>query len=134
MKEKIFYIKVENNNEIYVLSNTISKINISWKRYIEELCIENLSTLDGRIKAVKRKYGWIKHTPIYVNNDLVLFYINALKDNNNYFINVKNIVNMEGNDKSTYITFVNNEKIVLNIAYRKIKSYYKKAIILLNKL
>lgn len=134
MKEEIFYIKVENNNEIYVLTNTISKINISWKRYIEKLCIDNLSTLDGRIKAVKRKYGWIKHTPIYVNNDLVLFYINALKDTNNYFINVKKIVNVEGNERSTHITFVNNEKIVLNVAYQKIKSYYKKAIILLNNL
>ncbi|XMB86953.1 competence protein ComK [Mycoplasmatota bacterium WC44] len=48
-------------------------LDISTNKFINDLCIQGLSTYKGRIDAVKIKYGFKSLVPIYVSEDCLLF-------------------------------------------------------------
>lgn len=58
---------------------------------INQLCIENLSTYEGRRVAIKKKFNIKTMTPIYVNDEVLLFPIKGVKEYENVWVNYHEI-------------------------------------------
>jgi len=67
-----YYVKRVYEGTLIVGSEDIF-IKDSISKYFNSLCIGNFSTFDGRINALKNRYGYKTLTPLYVSSDLIFF-------------------------------------------------------------
>ena len=82
-------------------------INKTLRSYINSLCINNLSTLKGRLDATKKLLNIKYNLPIYVNKDMILFKIK--EDEKVFWINYNNIKDYGFSDDIVTIVFNNLE-------------------------
>ena len=104
--------------EELIVNETINKI-------INQTCLKFLTTLDGRIKAVKQVYKISKLVPVYISNGLILQPIYSNKNWNQLYINICNIKKVNKVNDQVVITFINEKTIFLEISYERIKRYLK---------
>ncbi len=77
------------------------------QKYINLLCIENNSTLRGRKDAIKKKFNIKSLTPIYVNDEILLFPTISSRHYDSLWVNYHEIASTK-NDKIT----MNNGEIL----------------------
>ena len=121
---------------LYLITNSgstnIVKIreNILVNKTINELlnkaCLEFLTTLEGRIKAIKQIYKITKLVPIYIHEDLIFQPVYSNKHWKQIYINICNIKKVIKVNDQTVITFINEKTIYLDISYERMKRYLKK--------
>ena len=104
--------------EELIVNETINKI-------INQTCLKFLTTLDGRIKAVKQVYKISKLVPVYISNGLILQPIYSNKNWNQLYINICNIKKVNKVNDQVVITFINEKTIFLEISYERMKRYLK---------
>lgn len=79
------------------ISTNIVKVqnNIKTKETIYNLlnniCLKQLTTLNGRVEAIKQVYKIFKFVPIYINDNLIFQPIYPNKNWNQIYINICNI-------------------------------------------
>jgi competence protein ComK len=97
--------------------NHIPETVINW------MCVENQSTFKGRRNAIKCKYGLKRLTPVFVDDDVLLFPIKAVRDYENIWINYYEIVALKG----SYILFRGGKKLMVNsgVVNRQLKKCYE---------
>ena len=122
---RINYIKTYTKK---IIINGSVVINMNLKEYLDNILLDQLTTYEGRKNAIKKRYAIYKLTPIYVNNMLMLFPINNLKDYENIYINVYNIKSLGKIKKQTMIEFIDNTKILINKNTKIIDNYIKRII------
>ena len=123
--QNINYIKVYTNK--IIINNNQTKY-ISLNKYLDSILLDQLTTYDGRICAVREKYGFVKLTPIYINKTNILIPLNNLKDFENIYINICNIIKLESKKHNTLIVFKDTEHIIVNKKINMINKYIKRAI------
>jgi len=79
----INYIKAY-SNKIIINNNEVINQNIN--TYLNNILIHQLTTVYGRVDAIKNLYGYKKLVPIYINSQLILFPISNLKEYENIYI------------------------------------------------
>lgn len=82
-------VKYETYKEIY---------DTSIKKFLNELCIENLSTFDGRINAVRIKHNIKSLVPLYVSNECLLIPTSSIRNYECVWINYYMIQSCDGNE------------------------------------
>lgn len=82
-------VKYETYKEIY---------DASIKKFLNELCIENLSTFDGRINAVRIKHNIKSLVPLYVSNECLLIPTSSIRNYECVWINYYMIQSYDGNE------------------------------------
>ena len=107
--------------EKLIVNETINKI-------INKTCLKFLTTLDGRIEAIKQVYKISKFVPVYISDGLILQPIYSNKSWNQLYINICNIKNVNKVNDQTVITFINEKTIFLEISYERMKRYLKKCL------
>ena len=96
-------------------------------KYLNRLCLEKITTLEGRIQAIKQTCNIVKNVPIYIDDNLILFSINSFKSVDNIFINSVYIKYIEKQGIKTKIVFYDNECIVIKCQnFEKANIYYMK--------
>ena len=113
MEKSILYIK---NNEISVevrYTHNIENMNICINKYLNNLCVKYISTLDGRKKAMSIYWGSNYNVPIYICEGCCLIKIDEVN-----YINVYNIDSVIHN----MIIFNNGKTIEINKSERNIKN------------
>lgn len=103
-------------------------VNDTINNVINQTCLEFLTTLDGRIKAIKQVYKISKFVPIYINDGLILQPIYSNKSWKQIYINICNIKKVNKVNDHTVITFINEKTLYLEISYERIKRYLKKCL------
>lgn len=121
----INYIKAY-SNKIIINDNEVINQNINI--YLNNILIHQLTTVYGRVDAIKNLYGYKKLVPIYINSQLILFPILNLKEYENIYINACNIIRITKNKSNTIIEFIGNKKIYIKKSYLQINKYYQRAI------
>lgn len=106
---------------IVVINNTI--IDRSFKSYVNSLCINNLSTLEGRIKATKKLLNIKYNVPIYVNHEILLFKITNNEEK--IWINYFNIKLIDYGKERVVIIFKDTERLNLYTTKDTFKKYVK---------
>ena len=111
---------VKIRNEL-IVNETINKI-------INQTCLKFLTTLDGRIEAIKQVYKISKFVPIYINEGLILQPIYSIKSWKQIYINICNISKINKVNDHVVITFINEKTILLEISYERMKQYLKRCL------
>lgn len=107
--------------EELIVNETINKL-------INKTCLKFLTTLDGRIEAIKQVYKISKFIPIYISDGLILQPIYSNKSWNQLYINICNIKKVNKVNDQAVITFINEKTIFLEISYDRMKRYLKKCL------
>ena len=92
-------------------------VNDTINNVINQTCLEFLTTLDGRIKAIKQVYKISKFVPIYIKDGLILQPIYSNKSWKQIYINICNIKKVNKVNDRLVITFINEKTIYLDISY-----------------
>lgn len=125
--EKIKYI-IEKPPYIYI--NNKIKIKNTFKKYIEDILLEQLTTYKGRIDAIKKIYGYKKLTPIYINEQICFIPLNSLKDYEQVYINIYQVKYFKKINYQTEVKFLDNTEIIINKLYNNIYNNYKRGLII----
>ena len=115
--ENILYINdLKVSVEVYY-SGKLEKIDKTFDKFINELCLIYLSTVDGRKEAFKKIFGYKYNIPIFVSEKMLF-----LKVSNNIWINVYQIKEIIKKEKDLVLILSNNEIIsILNGYYKNIR-------------
>ncbi len=128
MKKSILYLlssPFESDTYIYNSVN-IEKVKAKPHDIFEQLCLDDLTTLKGRLDAIKKKYGMRKNIPIYLKPDLVFFRIPI--DNHELYLNAWMILNLRAENNDTVIHFKNGTKLLINKNIRFLKRQWQRSL------
>ena len=121
MGDKMKYIKRSSQGTMFSRKNKVY-IPKGLKQYINELCISNLSTFQGREKAAGILLSRKSILPIYVNKDICLFPTESIRNYDCIYINYNELLSFKGlSSNETKIIFYDLSEISVNISYEKIK-------------
>lgn len=87
---------------------------------VKSLCIEGLTTYDGYIKAVKKKFNYSYRIPVYLSEELCLFQTQRVRDYENIWINYTAIKDMINLKDKTELHFKSGKKLIINIRLNQI--------------
>lgn len=128
-KSDILYISQEQDHLIIETKTGPEVIHESFEDFITPYCLAYLTTLKGRLDAIKLKYQIRKHIPVFINSELVLFPIASQKDLNNIYMNAYNIKRIIPIDEEkTHIIFNNGKTLLVPKQAKIIKNYYLRAL------
>ncbi len=103
--------------------------------YIDAMCIDNLSTYDGRKQAAKKLLNEKSNLPIYVNEKVFLYPTKSLRDFSVFFINyfevlsIKKISNLE-----VEINYDDLSKIIVQANYSKLSRQHDRINLILEQI
>lgn len=126
MGDMMYYIRRNNKGILIKDENKEYVVETSIKKYINMLCMKNLSTYDGRKIAVKNLFEQKNNIPIFVNRNIFLYPTKSLRDYDTVFINYFSILsfNESGLNKTLFI-FNNLDEIIFDISIKKVIKQHK---------
>lgn len=120
------YIRRNNKGIEVSINGKLMYINKGIRWYLNDLCIKNLSTLDGRIDAVKKKYN-IKHkVPIFVDSKCILFSTGSMRDFEVVYINYFEMIEYSSKDEKTIIYFKDGTNIDIKLSLKIVRKQVSK--------
>ena len=125
--EVLYIIKNSDSTNIVKIQEELI-VNETINKIINRTCLKFLTTLDGRIEAIKQVYKISKFVPIYIFDGLILQPIYSNKSWNQLYVNICNIKKVNKVNDQTVITFINEKTIFLEISYERMKRYLKKCL------
>lgn len=124
----INYLKRDNRATVIAYDTHKELIDKTIFTVLDELCLEYLSTLQGRVDAVKIRFNYKKYIPIYVSSSLILQPLQELKAWDLVYVNANNIREIIRHDEDTTIEFLSGEQLTVNTDYEKVVHYIEKSI------
>ena len=127
MGDKVNYIRrnedgIEVNGELGSIS-----INSSLKKYINKLCMKNLSTYDGRRDSISKFLEKNNNIPIYIDEEIILYPTKSIRCYDTVFVNFKEVLSVKKVDnRHTNFTFTNLSEIKLEVSIKKIKKQHNR--------
>lgn len=123
--KNILYLKKSNRSTIVKnLFQDEIEIDIMLDELLERVCLKDLTTLKGRIDAIKKVYHIHKYIPIYLTEDIILITVFNKKQIDNIYINTCNIIDMVKDNNKTIIVFLDRSQLIINKSYRLVKRYF----------
>lgn len=124
----IDYIRKTPDNQVLMVSGdqTVT-LDRALHFVLEQLAVERLSSLEGRIKAVKKLFGYKAKCPIYLGKDLLLVPIQGIRSEKALLVNFLSLTSLQkrGKDK-TRLTFSYNHTLDVH-GFQSICGLLKKA-------
>lgn len=106
-------------NETLIHAKTIQKV-------FESLCLCRLSTLQGRIEAVQKQFGYRYNAPVYVGPGMVFFRIKT--EGAVYWANGERTDFIRGIKETTLISFRGGKTLRVEKPPKTVRSAYEKAL------
>ena len=125
---EVLYLKRDDNSTNIVKVQKELIVNDSIYNIINIECLKLLTTIEGRVEAIKQVYKIFKFVPIYINEGLILQPIYNSKAWNQIYINICNIKKINKVNDRLVITFINEKTIYLDISLDRMKRYLKKCL------
>ena len=114
----MFYMKRTPKGLYVVKEHQSEVIQKGLRQYINELMMNEFVTLDGRISALKKKFGLKNNVPMYIHQSCCLYTTKPLRDFNTICINYCNVLSVrETKTHQAEIIFKNLTILKLDIPY-----------------
>lgn len=84
---------------------------------IKRLCLQNLFTYEGYLKAATKIFNVKHNIPVYINKDNLFIPIKRVRDYDNIWINYQMVVTYYKTQDKTTVVFNDYEKIIINLKY-----------------
>ena len=121
------YIKRGNNGVVLKTESGIEIINGGIKKYLNDLCLNNLATFDGRKKAIGKLLKEKKNLPIYINYQLFVYPTKALREYDVIFINYHHVLSYkEITPTHTKIIFNNLDELIIDISFKRVEKQHQR--------
>ncbi|QVK21687.1 competence protein ComK [Mycoplasmatota bacterium] len=116
--EIVFIKRVYEGIKVYY-DQKVNVLDVSIYKFLNDICIDNLSTYKGRIDAIKRKYNIKSLVPLYVSEDCLLIPTTSIRNYECIWINYFQIQKI----KTSEILMNNNciIKVRKNLFLKQIK-------------
>lgn len=123
MNKNTLYI--QENNDILLIVNIdgIQKVKSRALYEFEKLCLQEYTTLKGRIDAIKEIFKLSYNIPIYINEQMIFIKICNKK---RIWINGINVVEVIKDNKGSKIIFNNGLDLKIDRGYRSINGLLNK--------
>lgn len=128
-----------NNNTLYFyqLEDKLLEINIHYRKtyktsatkIFQKLLLNEMTTIKGRIDAIKQIFSYSYNVPIYINQKMIFFKIFG-KDK--IWVNGSNIESVKKRNEKAIIIFKNGYLLEIEKNYRTIKTMYDRIINILD--
>ena len=115
------YIK-RSTQGIFISGNSKEYLTKGLKQSINDICIRNLSTFEGREMAAGILLNRKSILPIYVNSEICLFPTESIRNYGCIYVNYYELLSFKevvGNE--TKIVFYDLSEIFVKISYQKIR-------------
>lgn len=119
----------ENGCFLTYLNGRHSELNISANVYLNELCLRNCSTLEGRLDACRNLLTITQKACLLISerSEEVYFPVKGLKDKDNEWFLFSSIVTYHSiSDNSSELIFMDGSRKVTDTNYRTIKMQMKR--------
>jgi len=127
MGDRMYYLKRTDYGIQVTKEDEDIFVNNGLKGYINDLCLKNLSTYDGRRKAAITLLNEKSNIPIYINNSTFLYPTKALREYDMMFLNYYAILSFRKIDSSnTLFIFKNLEELAVKISINKVIRQHKR--------
>ncbi len=129
LTKDILYLK--KNNHITIIKESFKKevkINKDIYDLFDEYLLSHLTTLKGRLDAIKKVYHINKNIPVYLDYNLVFIQIFNKKQTHNIYINICRIIDMIKDNDNTIIVFDDGSKTIIDKPYHILKKYYNNSL------
>ncbi|NLD25986.1 MAG: hypothetical protein GX661_01350 [Acholeplasmataceae bacterium] len=123
-----------NKGTLYLIEydNYIEETNLLYQRthsgkirkLFQKYCLQELTTLEGRITAVKQIFNYGYNVPVYINRDLLFIKVHGQQT---MWINICTIQQLLKTPKGTDLIFQGDVVLHLDANYRSMVNAYKKA-------
>lgn len=102
-------------------------LNISLKKHINELCLKNMSTYDGRREALSLFLNENNNIPIYVDRNMFLYPTKSIRVYDTVFINFYEVLSIKKVDnRHTKFIFTNLYEKTLEISFNKTMKQHRR--------
>jgi hypothetical protein len=128
VKEDILYIYHHNKETIVMVKEGKKVLESSLEEFLSPYFLEYLTTLKGRVDAIRLKYHIRKNVPLFVDETLNLFPTSDLKDLNNIFLNAYNIKRVYDFQRKTKVEFKSGHELIISQPYSKVYRHYRRAL------
>lgn len=106
----INYIEILSNKTIKIYkTKQVEVLNLSFEKYLNVLLLKDLTTFNGRIEAIKKKYKYKKLVPIYIDDTICFIPVENIEYNSIYInaysiykITYQKIIFIDGSSLSIY--------------------------------
>ncbi|HHX80774.1 MAG TPA: hypothetical protein GX692_06905 [Acholeplasmataceae bacterium] len=120
----ILYLLDKETETIEVSTYDTKKLGIPVKKLFENFCLCELTTLKGRVDAIKKIYHYKYNVPVYINRKLVFF---KIRFEETYWINAMQVAGIVKEGKGAALTFKNGLVLKTSVSYRSLLNSYNKA-------
>ncbi len=129
MNKTILYIEKGNRSTIiHYINNQVEEVEITPIKYLNKLCLKEMTTLEGRIEAIKENFNIVKNVPIYISEELVLFSSTNKTRLDNKYINSIYIKYILDEKENTKIVFYDDQFVFVKNSYHIINNNYEKCL------
>lgn len=113
-------IIIRNKNQDKIMRTTLLK-------HINNLCIENMATYEGRITAAKKLLNIKSNIPIYISKKLILYPIISIREYDTVLVNYSEVLSIKKVDMiHTKFIFTNLDEKILKVSYQKIMKQHSR--------
>jgi competence protein ComK len=118
---------IRSTEGVMVFDQIKREYKTSLRKYIDELCIKNLSTFDGRQNASFSILKTKVNVPIFVNDKVLLFPTKSIRNYDCHYINFYSVLSVRKYDEDrTKIYFSDLSELVIDINISKIRRQLQK--------
>lgn len=98
------------------------------RQFINDLCIKNLSTFEGREKAASSVLSIKSNLPIYVNEEMLLFPTKSIRNFDCIYVNYHKVLTVKKKSEGlSKVIFDDLSELVVDVNLTKLKRQYKRA-------
>jgi len=123
----MYYIKRYNEGILVKCEFSELLIKTGIKSYLNNLCMDSLSTFEGRKKAITKLISHRNNVPIYINKNTFVYPTKSLREYDMLFINYHEVLSYKKLDKyNTLFVFKNLEELVVEVSVKKIVKLHER--------
>lgn len=127
MGDRMHYLKRTNFGIQVCYGDNNVFVKNGLKNYINDLCMKNLSTYDGRRSAVVSLLKEKNNIPIYIDSSTFLYPTKSLREFDMLFLNYYSILSFRKVDSAnTLFIFRNLEELIVKISINKVIRQHKR--------